>query len=301
MPRYSIKELEQLSGVKAHTIRIWEQRYGIFTPNRSETNIRRYTNAELRQLLNISLLNNNGFKISQIARMPEEEVCKAVLGISENSAEACVQVESLLAAMIEMDEEKFEKRISANISKQGFEKTFCNVIFPLLRKIGMMWQAEAINPAQEHFISNLIRQKVLAATDALTVNYSSDAQRFILFLPEGEIHELGLLYLNYIIKSRNGRSLYLGQSIPFKDLIKAVNLYEPHFICGVITCPVRGMEVEEYIGKMADEFQNNTILLSGNAIISNKDSLGSYSNVKVLNDMQELLDFIESRFVEVNA
>jgi DNA-binding transcriptional MerR regulator len=295
MSVYSIKDLERVSGIKAHTIRIWEQRYGILKPERSETNIRHYSNTELRLLLNVSFLNNNGFKISHIAKMDTQQMCKEVLRISESTYDYSNFVDSLVVAMVDMNEEVFERMLSKVIDKLSFETTFSNVIFPLLRKIGIMWQAHAINPAQEHFISNLIRQKIIVAIDSQQTNYNPDATKFLLFLPEGELHELGLLFLNYVIRSRQGHSLYMGQSLPYEDIVKVVELYKPDYVCGVITYSINGFHVDEYVQLLSSDLINTNILLTGNAAITNKDNLEKFPNVKVFNTMEVFIDFIEEK------
>lgn len=293
MKGYSIKDLENITGIKAHTIRIWEQRYGILKPNRTDTNIRKYSNDELKYILNVSFLNNNGYKISQISRMDNDEMGQTVLKLSEKSFDYTNQVDSLVVAMVEMNEERFEKMIATNILKLGFEKTITHVIFPLLNKIGVMWLADAINPAQEHFITNLIRQKIIVATDGQVVNYSASAKRFLLFLPEGELHEIGLLYLNYIIKSRKGHSLYLGQSVPFEDMVKTTDVYNPDFICLLITYQIHGFELEEYIQLIANSVSNKRILLTGYAVVQAKESLKSYKNLTIFENLQQMIAFVE--------
>ena len=163
---YSIKDLEHLSGIKAHTIRIWEQRYRLFTPQRTDTNIRYYTDRDLKLLLNVSLLKDNGFKISKIADMPYDEIVKEVAGISDRFGDD-EQIATLTLAMIDMDEVRFEKVMANNILKRGFENTMKKLIFPFLHRIGVLWMTGSIVPAQEHFISNLIRQKIVTAIDSL--------------------------------------------------------------------------------------------------------------------------------------
>ncbi|MEX0883706.1 MAG: MerR family transcriptional regulator, partial [Cyclobacteriaceae bacterium] len=204
MKYYSIKDLEQLSGIKAHTLRIWEQRYKILKPKRTETNIRYYDDDDLKLILNVALLNDNGFKISKIAKLNMEDIKSEILKLTERSFKFDDQIHALIIAMVELDEERFEKIISTNILKIGFELTMINIIYPFLSKIGILWQTGSIHPGQEHFISNLVRQKLIVAIDGQM--YTGGGKKFLLFLPEGELHEISLLFSSYLLKS-NGHKV----------------------------------------------------------------------------------------------
>ena len=192
MSTYSIKDLEQLTGIKAHTIRIWEQRYKVIEPIRSDTNIRSYTSRDLKKMLNISLLNNNGLKISKIAHLEEGDLKQKVIETINASHNHEDQVTFLVKSMIDMDRWHFEQILSQCVEKFGIINCMVQVIFPFLERVGILWQIEQINPAQEHFISNLIRQKIIASIDALPRTNNSKPH-FTLFLPEGELHEISLL------------------------------------------------------------------------------------------------------------
>ncbi|MDX5348515.1 MAG: MerR family transcriptional regulator, partial [Hymenobacteraceae bacterium] len=183
MAHYSIKELEHLSGVKAHTIRIWEQRYNLLHPKRTETNIRYYTDADLKLLLNIALLNQRGFKISRIAKMSEQELRQEVLKLTDTADGYDAQISKMLLAMIELDEEQFDKIFSTVNLQLGFENNIQHVIYPFLERIGILWQTGSINPAHEHFISNLIRQKMVVAIDGQVKKSLPEKGKFLLFLP----------------------------------------------------------------------------------------------------------------------
>jgi len=182
---YSIKDLEKLTGIKAHTLRIWEKRYNILNPERTDTNIRFYSDFDLKKLLNISLLNKHGYKISLLASLNDRDLNDKVLSLTQNDAVNELQLDSLLTAMIELDERKFDKIISNAIIHHGFEETLSRVIHPLFEKIGILWQTGTINPAHEHFISNLIRQKILVAIDGVIHNGSVSPKTFFVFLPDG--------------------------------------------------------------------------------------------------------------------
>ena len=180
---YSIKDLEQLSGIKAHTLRIWEQRYQFIIPKRTETNIRYYDSDDLKLVLNIALLKDNGYKISKIATLGREQMREKVLQLTEKNLRYPDQINALLLAMIDLNEDHFEKIIASNILKLGFESTIINVVYPFLSKTGVLWQTGAINPAQEHFVANLIRQKIVVAIDGLYVSSDEYTSKYLLYLP----------------------------------------------------------------------------------------------------------------------
>jgi DNA-binding transcriptional MerR regulator len=196
MGKYSIKNLETLSGIKAHTIRIWEQRYGVITPDRTDTNIRTYCDTDLKKLLNIAMLNNSGLKISKISKLSDEDLSLEVQRIGESETEYPIQIDRLIVAMVDLDRSKFETILADCIETMGFEDTCINVLYPLLQKIGVMWLANSINPAQEHFISSLIIQKMYSAIDNLYTE-GPKGRKVIFFLREGELHEMGLLFFRY--------------------------------------------------------------------------------------------------------
>lgn len=291
MSTYSIKDLEHLSGIKAHTLRIWEQRYNIIVPKRTQTNIRFYDDLDLKLILNISLLNDNGYKISKIAEMSEDDRKSAVLAITEKSQKSPDQVSALTLAMIDLDEERFEKIISTSILQSGFERTMIQIVYPFLVKIGFLWQTGAINPAQEHFISNLIRQKVIVAIDGQVYTPKAQAKKYLLYLPEGEMHELSLLFASFIIKSRNNKVIYLGQNLPFNDLNEVYRLHKPDFIMSIITASPSQDAIQAYLSKLEDKFPEATILLSGYQVIG--QDLKVSDKTVILNKMDELIDFVE--------
>jgi DNA-binding transcriptional MerR regulator len=287
---YSIKDLEKLSGIKAHTLRIWEQRYGILNPQRTESNIRYYSNDDLRKLLNINILNNNGFKISKIVKLKDEEINQKVLELSQIKTDVDVQIGSLLLAMIEIDEMRFEQVVTSSIVQMGFENTILKIVFPFLKKIGVMWQTGSINPAQEHFISNLIRQKIIVAIDRLPYPSSKLAPRYLFFLPDGELHELSLLLYNYMAKARGAHTIYLGQSVPLDDLQKVYKLRKPQFVVSVFTFSFQ-IETEDYIKQLAKELSESTILLSGFQLMEyNKKTP---SNIKIFKDPEDFAKMVE--------
>lgn len=293
MSVYSIKDLEHLSGIKAHTLRIWEQRYGLVSPKRTDTNIRYYDDKDLKLILNVSLLKENGFKISKIAKMTEEDLHEQVINITEQSSNFTDQIQALTLAMIDLDEYRFEKIISTNTLQIGFERTMINIIYPFLVKIGFLWQTGAINPAQEHFISHLIRQKIIVAIDGQVVNPNEESDKYLLFLPEGEMHELSLLFSCYIVKSRNHRVIYLGQSLPFHDLIEAYNIHKPDYIMTVVTSTPGQDEIQEFVNRLFTKFPESNILLSGYQIVGQDLEIGE--NAFIMNKIEDLIDVVQAR------
>lgn len=263
MSTYSIRELEKLSGIKAHTIRIWEKRYKIIKPKRTDTNIRYYSNNDLKKLLNITILNRQGWKISDIAKLSDEELNRKVRDFSYDSKDTESQIEKLVIAMVDLDEVKFDQILSNAIMHDGFEQTIINLIFPFFKKIGLLWQTGSINPAQEHFVSNLFRQKLMVAIDNLKIPDREDAKKFILFLPENEFHELGLLFYSYLIKKSGHSVIYLGSSVPFVDLKETSKFIKPNYLFTSITSTFDYKELAEYIEKLSNAFQRQTIFVTG--------------------------------------
>jgi DNA-binding transcriptional MerR regulator len=287
---YSIKDLEQLSGIKAHTLRIWEQRYNLLHPKRTETNIRYYDDEDLKHLLNVALLNDNGHKISKIVAMAPEDIREEVLKLTESSFALDDQIYAMTFCLIDMDEEGFEKNLSSSIRKLGFERTMIEVIHPFMNKIGVLWQTGAITPGQEHFISNLVRQKLIVAIDSL--GWVGDGKKFMLFLPEGELHEISLLFSHYLIKAYGHRVIYLGQSTPATDLQAIHQLHEPDYLLTVLTsCPPTD-EAQEYIDTLAGQFPTTQILMSGYQVIDR--NLNFPSNVLLLSNFGDFTKVLSS-------
>ncbi|MDN4165518.1 MerR family transcriptional regulator [Cytophagales bacterium LB-30] len=290
MSFYSIKDLEQLSGIKAHTLRIWEQRYNFLKPKRTDTNIRFYDDSDLKLILNVALLKDNGFKISRIATMSEKEMGEEILHLTQKSLKYEEQIHAITLSMIEMDEAKFDKIISTNLLKIGFEATMINILYPFLSKLGVLWQTGSINPAQEHFISNLIRQKIVVAIDGQDAP-PIDAPRFILYLPETELHEISLLFSAYLLKSRGMRVVYLGQSLPFHDLVSAHKVYQPQYMLTFLTTYPGSANVQEYIYRLSNTFPDTDLVLSGYQVIA--QDLDLPSNVHLFTNMNQLVELIE--------
>jgi DNA-binding transcriptional MerR regulator len=282
---YSIKDLERISGVKAHTIRIWEKRYGIVEPQRTESNIRFYCDTEVKKLMNIAILLNHGYKISRLAFLDHEELSRKVIEVAMVSNGHDSQVENLVVAMIEMDEAKFEKLLNQSIIKEGFENTVFKVLYPLFEKIGVLWQAGSINPAHEHFISNLVKQKVYVAIDSIPVASGPDVKKFLLFLPEWDLHDLGLLVYNYILKSRGFKVIFLGPNVPEEDIYSVSDFLKPEYFLSSFSNPVEKGKVESYIGRIAQKFPGNTLFITGHQVMNLSASFTP--NVRIVSNALE--------------
>jgi len=289
MGNYSIKELEQLSGIKAHTIRIWEKRHNIIAPTRTATNIRLYSDNDLKKIINVSLLNNSGIKISHIADMTSDEMNSRVLELSDRHNEASVHIDQLVLAMIDMEEELFERTLSSLILRYGFERAVTEVVYPFLDKIGILWQTGNITPAHEHFISNLIRQKIIVAIDGLPVPPKT-ADKIILFLPEGELHEIGLLFYHYLTRKSGLRTYYLGQSVPHHDLVSIHKIHQPVLMITSITS-VLAVPVLEYFGILSRDFPKTRVLAAGMQVTPYAGET-FFNTIRTFNTALELLSLL---------
>ncbi len=291
MAIYSIKDLEKLSGIKAHTIRVWEQRYGIIVPRRTKTNIRYYEDDDLKLLLNIALLNKNGTKISKIAEMSSEEIVEKVAEISEINGKFGTQLDALTLSMIEMDEHKFDRIISANMRQLGFERTMLEIIYPFLDKLNLLWLTGSMSPVQENFISYLIRQKIIVAIDEEPLVSGDNVQKFMIYLPEGEKQELSLLFMHYLLKSKGYQVIYLGLGVGIADLKDAYSIHRPDFIFTMITETFAKEPVQHYVDKLSNAFPYCSILLSGYQLAIQE--VVDKSNIHILKSLNQALDFLE--------
>ena len=287
MSTYSIKDLEQLSGIKAHTLRIWEQRYAVISPDRTDTNIRSYSDEDLKLVLNISLLKDHGYKISDISKLPLNELYNRVIRISEKQLSYPDQIQALTLSMLDLDEERFENLINANVAHFGFENTMINIIYPFLSRIGTLWITGSVGPAQEHFITNLIRQKLIVAIDGYAGKQLPDAKKYLLFLPEGEYHEIGLLFANFIITARGNRVIYLGQSLPFKELGFAYTRHKPDYIFTSLTSSMPNHEVQPFVSRLASEFPDACLLLTGYQVVG--QDIDQPDNTVIINQINDLI------------
>lgn len=262
MNAFTIKDLENLSGIKAHTIRIWEQRYTFLKPQRTNTNIRSYTSEELKTILNISLLNKYGYKISHISKMGLPEMKEKILLLDHVQAQQERIVNELIQLMVDLDMDTFETLLSRQIKDHGIEKSINHVIFPFLERIGILWLTYHINPAQEHLVTNIIRQKLIVGIENASSKLQS-SKTALLFLPEGEYHEIGLLYVYYLLKSRGTNVLYLGANVPLKDMEYIVNLKNPDFLYSHLTSVAHHFNFERLLSKLSLQLSSFPIIISG--------------------------------------
>lgn len=255
---FSIRDLENLSGIKAHTIRIWEKRYGLLTPQRSDTNIRSYDIGQLQKLLNITLLYKNGFKISKIAKIPEAEIPVKVREIVAKSSVNSHAINSIKLAMMNFDQGLFQRTYAKLLSEKSFQEVFWDVFIPVLHELGLLWQTETISPSHEHFLSNLIKQKIYTSTEKIQAEEPIRKDKvFVLFLPEDEIHEIGLLFLNYEMLIRGYQTIYLGPSMPIQYLTDLHENYSNlHFLSYFTVVPTKE-KLQNYIKEFKETLNIN--------------------------------------------
>lgn len=291
MSSYSIKDLENLSGIKAHTLRIWEQRYNLMSPERSDTNIRTYSDEDLKLVLNIALLKEHGYKISEIAKLSAVDMAREVMAISEETLNYPDQIHALTIAMIDFDEERFEKVMATSTLQFGFENMMINIIYPFFSRIGTLWLTGSIGPAQEHFITNLIRQKTIVAIDGQVPKKTASSKVFVLYTPEGELHEIGILFANYILRARNHKVVYLGQSLPFDELLYVCSIHKPDFVFTAITSVPSHDVLQPYINKLAEALPQATILLTGFQVVGQGHNCPP--NVQIIMNIRQLIEVAE--------
>lgn len=255
---FSIKDLENISGIKAHTIRIWEKRYNVLEPMRSDTNIRYYNLVNLQKLLNITLLHDHGYKISRIAKFTEQQIPEAVRDIISQKSVKSHAISSFKMAMLNFDQSLFFKTYDTLLSEKSFREVFYEVFIPLMNEIGLLWQSDTITPAHEHFISYLIKQKLLINTEKLQIlQPTNDEKVFVLYLPSNEIHELGLMYLNYEVLHHGYRSIYLGESIPLDNLKDLKKYFNKVTFVSYLTVEPNKDEINPYIKAINNEVLND--------------------------------------------
>ncbi len=250
--RFSIKDLELFTGIKAHTIRAWERRFGLLKPARSDTNIRSYGLEDLKTIMNTTLLLKEGLSISQVARLSVKQRNDKVLGGIEKKLAQDRALDALKIATLTYDEPLFERTSNEHRVEHGFESLVENLYLPLLKLLSVLWQSSAICSAQEHFCSNLIRQKLISAIDAFPPGNTEAQATAVLYLPENELHELGLLYLHYRLKRTGRRSVYLGESVPVQDLCDiAGQLKGPVDLCSILTMVPHAADASAYLTELS--------------------------------------------------
>jgi DNA-binding transcriptional MerR regulator len=286
MAEYKIKDIEQLTGIKAHTIRIWEKRYGILRPNRTETQIRTYGDDELMLLLNIALLNKHGVKISRIAEMNQLEISNRVSSMLIEKTKNKYQ-EKLVLALIELNEILFRDTLAEIIEESDLEQAFTQEVLPFLERIGVMWMVGSINPAQEHFISNLIRQKIITEIDKLPIPSGDHFKTALLFLPEHEWHEISLLFYHYTLRKKNIKTFYLGQALPYDSVLECIDKLKPSCLVTSWLTSVDERFIISYFKRLHTESGGIQIFGGGYQINLFKDALKKW--VRPISNMDEVL------------
>jgi DNA-binding transcriptional MerR regulator len=292
MAIYSIRDLEKLTGIKAHTIRIWEQRHNLIEPARTETNIRYYTDENLRDLFNIALLNKHGYKISRIARMDSGEIAARVAEITENNGSQNAQIDALTLTMIDLDEVTFDRIFQGYAGDHGFENTVVDLIYPFLDKLNVLWLTNSVSPAHERFIGNLIRRKLMAAIDGEPSEIGREASTFLLYTPEGESQELTLLFMHYLLRKRRQRVVYLGANTAINDLRDACQPLRPDYVFTMIQEPLTRQSIQHYIDQVAILAGEGQLLLTGAQLFVNPVKLPP--NARLLDGLPETLLFLDT-------
>lgn len=275
-----------LTDISAHTLRKWESRYSFLEAKRTETNIRFYTDDQIKKLLNISILIRHGYRISKIDKMTIDEIHNIVTELSKND-DKDIDIKSLSASMIEMNENLFEDILNENIRKFGLLDTVTELLYPFLVHIGILWGTNKIMPAQEHFISSIIRKKIFSKVDALP-QPETNAKKIVLFLPEGEHHEIGLLLAYYIARNLGWRVFYLGQNVPTTNINQIIKITKPDVLLTIVVTLAKEKAVN-ILNKISSDF-DKTILLAGN--IDNNDKF-ELENVKPLFAPKELIEYLK--------
>ncbi|MFV8327154.1 MerR family transcriptional regulator [Flavobacterium sp. ZS1P14] len=291
---FSIKDLENLSGIKAHTIRIWEKRYNILQPMRTDTNIRLYDLGSLQKLLNITLLHDYGYKISKIATYPPEKIPSLVREIISAKNTKNHAISAFKMAMMNFDQELFFNTYNWLIADRSFREMFHEVFIPLMNELGLLWQTDTITPAHEHFISYLVKQKLLVNTEKLQVLKQTKFDKvFVLSLPMNEIHELGLMYLNYEILLQGYKTIYLGESMPIENLKDLKKYFNPIVFISYLTVQPERDSVNEYVAEMTAELvDDNTELWFAGRLVECINKEGLSNKVSVFDSISELIDQI---------
>jgi DNA-binding transcriptional MerR regulator/methylmalonyl-CoA mutase cobalamin-binding subunit len=289
MNRFSIKDIENLTGIRAHTIRIWEQRYGILQPKRTPTNIRYYDALDLKLALRIALLNNYGYKISRIHQMTDQDMNALIQKINDNEFKLQMLVNDLLDLMLSMQIDKFEEQVNNYIKKHGIEQAVEQLLFQFLEKIGIMWMTDRIYPAQEHLVCNVIYRKLALGIENLPPKKEGAGPGVLLFLPEGEVHDVGLLYVNYILRKYGKDPIYLGPNTPLDDVRVVCEQKAPEYLYLHLTSVAHEFDAPKYFQKLHAICPSSKILVSGGML--------KHARHAVLPNMRYLANLEEAKSV----
>ena len=291
MNSFTIKDLENLSGIKAHTLRIWEQRYNFLKPERTFTNIRYYSNNELKTILNIALLNKYGYKVSHIDKMSGDEIRDKVLTLNQQEAQQERIVNELVQHMVDLNTKAFEETLSGYIVARGIERTITQIIFKYMEKIGILWLTNHINPAQEHLVTNIIRQKLIVGIEGVSSPLKIN-KTILLFLPEAEYHEMGLLFMYYLLKSRGIEVIYLGTNVPLADVGYVVKVKKPDFLYCHITRPGQNFNFDKFLANISKNLAETPCIISGQLTQNYEKKI--QPPVMFKRSFSEVMDFISN-------
>ena len=291
MNSFTIKDLENLSGIKAHTLRIWEQRYNFLKPERTFTNIRYYSNNELKTILNIALLNKYGYKVSHIDKMSGDEIRDKVLTLNQQEAQQERIVNELVQHMVDLNTKAFEETLSGYIVARGIERTITQIIFKYMEKIGILWLTNHINPAQEHLVTNIIRQKLIVGIEGVSSPLKIN-KTILLFLPEAEYHEMGLLFMYYLLKSRGIEVIYLGTNVPLADVGYVVKVKKPDFLYCHITRPGQNFNFDKFLANISKNLAETPCIISGQLTQNYEKKI--QSPIMFKRSFAEVMDFISN-------
>jgi DNA-binding transcriptional MerR regulator len=293
MSTYSIRDLERISNMKAHTIRIWEQRYGLLTPERTDTNIRYYNDDHIKKLLNVCTLLNQGMKISKISKLDKAQIANEIDRIIERSFQSDVHIEAIinqmLIAITTFNVQLFDELFTGAVKRLGLKKTYEKILYPLLVRTGLMWVKDDLLPSQEHFLSNLIRQKLFAAIDSLPLPTISD-QKWVLFLNEEEDHEIGLLFASYLIRQHGKEVIYLGSRVPYQDLAMVVMQSQPTHIYSFFVRNQFEDQIDTLLNRLTSDFKNMHICISGSYDKMKNDAAKQVTEIASIENLIEILD-----------
>jgi DNA-binding transcriptional MerR regulator len=293
MNNFTISQLQQFSGIKAHTIRIWEQRYQALQPNRSDGNTRYYDNTQLKRLLNIVSLLNNGYKVSELCLMPDEKLFQIIQAQLKNirgdDKSAEYYISQMIAAGMCFDGSAFEKLFYICLQKYDVRNAYIKIIYPMLVRLGLMWATDTLPPAHEHFISNFLKQKLFTAIDGLPQKPQLN-DRWLLFLPENEFHEIGLLFSTYVIKSAGGNVFYLGSSLPYDTLLNAVNEIKPANLLLFLVLREEPDAIEKYLSSLVKNIKANIYVAASNEVINKIEEPKSFRWLKSVEELEAVLN-----------
>lgn len=289
---FSIKDLENLTGIKAHTIRIWEKRYNLLQPNRSDTNIRNYSLSSLQKLLNISFLNNSGYKISKIAQLSDDEIPVKVREIASRAKVEDHAINALKLSMLNFDQVLFYETYNNLIEHRSFNDIFYNVFLPLLNEIGLLWQTDTITPAHEHFLTSHMKQKILLNIERLqSLKPKPDSKTYILFLPDNEIHDIGLLFINYQLRSKGFHTIFLGESVPMDSLSSVLEFFNEITFISYFTVNPELDDIPKYIADFKKKLLSETtdLVLLGPKLMSLDENLELPEGVAIYDSIENFV------------